>query len=81
MKTTRKKRPKLAKTPSAKEFYKQHMNNLHDGFFYKMMDDYANSKVIAHLEMHLEHPDKPGYKRRDIVYTINQLKKNSTDEI
>lgn len=38
---------------------------------------YSEEEVIALLESLVEHPTKPGYKRKDILKVIEQLKKKS----
>ena len=39
----------------------------------KEMKEYAKLCVIAELKDHIEHPNKPGYRRHDILNRIKEL--------
>ena len=39
----------------------------------KNLEEYAKLCVIAELKEHIEHPNKPGYRRHDILNRIKEL--------
>ena len=59
-------------------YYPESFSKMYDDLKWRQEQDkkmYSEEEVLKILESLVEHPTKPGYKRRDIVKFIEQFKK------
>jgi len=45
----------------------------------KAMIEFAKQSVINELKRHIVHPNKPGYRRKDILLRIKELENDKKD--